>query len=61
MKNKEKNNNNVSVNRINCQTSSTTINKIRRIAHNGIDIERNSIATIKMNTIKSYKHLEILE
>jgi hypothetical protein len=45
MKNKEKNNNNLRVNRMNCQTRRTTINSTRKIAHRGIDIARNSIAT----------------
>jgi hypothetical protein len=60
MKNKEKNNNNRSVNRINCQTRSTTINRTRKIAHNGIESERSSIATVRENHLISFKHLENL-
>jgi len=57
-KNNEKNNNTLRVTRVNCQTRITTINRTRKIAHNGIDIDRNSIATSYKNNLISFKHLE---
>ncbi|MBE3121401.1 MAG: hypothetical protein IMZ53_07565 [Thermoplasmata archaeon] len=57
-KNNTKNNNSRNVNRKNCQIRINTINKIRKTAHNGTEIERNSIATIIENHFNSFKHLE---
>ncbi len=59
-KNSTKNNNSCNVNRKNCQIRSNTINKIRKTAHNGTEIERNSIATNIENHFNSFKHLEKL-
>jgi len=51
IKNKKKNNSSRKVNRINCQTSRITRNTTRKIAHRGIDIERNSIPPVKSNIL----------
>jgi len=45
------------VNLMNCQTKRTTITKRRKIAHKGIEIERNSIATATKYHFISFKHL----
>jgi len=59
-KKQHKNNNSRNVNRKNCQIRSSTINKIKKITHNGTEIERNSIVTNIENHFNSFKHLEKL-
>jgi hypothetical protein len=59
-KNNIKNNNNRNVNPKNYQIRSDIINKIRNIAHNGIEIDRHSLTTILENHFNSFKHPEKL-